>query len=137
LQNPKGKKMRSFLLAMSLATIFPGGVDAQGLQAVRPLPSYTCMMLAAPPAETVQAIPRIAVRQAPFSSAPILSWAPTVVLVSEPVVLQGGFLKATFADHHTGWIQATELKPWSTPYNPSRRCIPSTMSNGSFGFDFR
>jgi len=128
--------MRLYVLALALALSGVCSSQAQGLQAVRPMPGYACMMLSAPPAETVQAIRQVPVRQAPSFTAPILSVSPTVVLVSDPAVVSDGFLRATFADRHVGWIQVSALKPWSSASNPSRRCVPSVMSNGSLGFDF-
>lgn len=129
--------MRRFFFYALFAAAPVLDAHAQGLRAVRLLPGYSCMMLSAPPAATVEAIRQVPVRAEPSVSAPVTGISPTVVLMANPLVANGAFLQATFADHHTGWIAASDLKPWSTPYNPGQRCIPSVMSNGTYGFDFR
>lgn len=129
--------MSKLLIAAAGMALWVSGGHAQGLEAVRPLPGYTCMMLAHPPEPTLDPTRGVPVRNKPSSSAPVVSWSPSVVLVTFPLDATAGFLQAVFADHHTGWISASDLKPWSTPYKPNRRCYPSVMSNGTYGFDFR
>lgn len=124
-----------FAVVAFMLTSYVG--HSQGLRAVRPLPGYTCMKIAAPPAASIEAIRQVPVRAEPVASSPVTGVSPSVVLVSFPLVTSGGYLQATFADHHTGWIAADDLKPWSTPYKPSQRCVPSVMTNGTFGFDFQ
>ncbi len=127
--------MRQIFLAAILVTLAGLEASAQGLQAVRPLPGYTCMQVANPPAPTLDPTQGVPVRNIPSLSAPVASWAPSVVLVTFPLETRAGFLQALFADKHTGWILASDLKPWSNPYNLRRRCVPSIMSNGTVGFD--
>lgn len=129
--------MRQLLLPVIIASLPALNVHAQGLRAVRPLPGYMCMMLSTPPAPTIEAIRQVPVRSGPSASAPPAGWAPSVVLVPSPLEATNGYLQATFADGHKGWIAAYDLKPWSSPYNPNRHCIPSVMSDNGFGFDFR
>jgi hypothetical protein len=129
--------MRYGTLAMAIGCLLALNTQAQGLRAVRPLSGYACMMLSSPPAATINSIRQVPVRSSPSASGSPAGWAPSVVLVSIPLEAANGFLEATFPDGHKGWIAASDLKPWSSPYNPNRRCIPSVMSDGGFGFDFR
>lgn len=128
--------MRHLLLAMALLSDATSGAYAQGLRAVQPLPGYMCMMLSAPPADTIEQIPQIPVRGSPSAAAPVTGFSPSVVLVQSPLQATSGFLQAVFADKHTGWIAAADLKPWSTPYKQNQRCYPSMMSNGTYGYAF-
>jgi hypothetical protein len=129
--------MFKLLLVLALLAPTSWSASAQGLQAVRPLPGYTCMQLANPPPPTLDPTKGVPVRNAPSRSAPVASWSPFIVLVPLPLAATEGFLQAMFADKHTGWIAASDLKPWSTPYKQNQHCFPSVMSNGTVGFDFR
>lgn len=129
--------MLRLFLAAALIPLLGQGAYSQGLRAVQALPGYTCMTLANPPPATLDPTKGTPVRDAPSQTAPIASWSPSIVLVSVPLQATSGFLQAVFADKHTGWIAAADLRPWSSPNNPNRRCIPSVMSDGGLGFDFR
>jgi hypothetical protein len=128
--------MRRLLLVTVLLSHAVSSAYAQGLRAVQPLPGYMCMMLSAPPADTIEQIPQIPVRGSPSAAAPVTGFSPSVVLVQSPLQVTSGFLHAVFADKHIGWIAAADLKPWSTPYKQNQRCYPSMMSNGTYGYAF-
>lgn len=128
--------MRQLLLALVVVSASAPAAFSQGLRAVQPLPGYTCMMLSSPPAASIEQIPQVPVRSAPSVDAPITSILPSVVVVPFPLQATSGFLLAVFDEKHKGWVSAAALKLWSSPYNQKRRCYPSIMSNGSYGFDF-
>jgi len=124
-----------FAFAVFLAT---GGLGhAQSLHAVRPLPGYVCMKLATSLGVDPDPTKGVPVRDTPSLSVGIASWAPSVVVMPAPQQPTAGFLQVMFADRHRGWVQAAAIKPWSSIYNPGQRCIPSVMSNGLIGFDFK
>lgn len=110
---------------------------AQGLHALRPLPGYVCMQLALSPEQAADPTKGVPVRDTPSSSVRIASWAPSIVVMPAPQQPTAGFLQVMFADKHRGWVQAAALKPWSSSYNPGQHCIPSVMSDGLIGFDFK
>jgi len=114
-----------------------GAAHAQDLKAVRPLPGYVCMALALTPEQTADPTRGVPVRDIPSLSAPVASWAPSMLVVVVPQQPTAGFLQVVFADGHKGWLQAAALKPWNSPTNPSRRCVPSVMSDGGIGFGFQ
>ena len=124
-----------FASAVFLATAGLG--HAQGLHAVRPLPGYVCMQLALSPEEVADPTKGVPVRDTPSLAVRIAGWVPSVVVMPAPQQPTAGFLQVVFADSRRGWVQAAAIKPWSSTYNPGQRCIPSVMSNGLIGFDFK
>jgi len=124
-----------FALAVFLST---GGLGhAQGLQAVRSMPGYVCMQLALSPGVDADPTKGVPVRDTPSLSVRIASWAPSVVVMPAPQQPTAGFLQVVFADKHRGWVPAAAIKPWSSIYNPGQRCIPSIMSDGLIGYEFK
>jgi len=129
--------MRSPFFAFAVFLSIGGLGHAQGLHAVRSMPGYVCMQLALSPEEAADPTKGVPVRETPSLSVRIVSWAPTVVVMPAPQQPTAGFLQVEFADKHLGWVPAAAIKPWSSIYNPGRRCIPSIMSDGLIGFDFK
>ena len=113
-----------------------GTAHSQDLHAVRPVPGHVCMMLALPPEVVTDPNQGVPIRNAPSPSAPIASWAPSVLVVPAPQQSTAGFVQILLPDRQQGWVLAAYLKPWSNPYVPGRRCTPSVMSNGRVGYDF-
>lgn len=122
------------LYAFLIATWVPGTVRAEGLHAIRPLPGYVCMQLALTSAQLLDPKVGVPVRENPSRTAPIAGYAATTVIVQSPPQPQEGFLKVLRPSGDPGWIEAGYLKPWSNPYAPNARCVPSMMSNGKPGF---
>lgn len=128
---------RPFAAFLALLPLLFQVAHAQGLKAVRPLPGHVCMALALTPEQVADPTRGVPVRDTPSPSAPVTSWAPSMLVVPAPQQPTAGFLQVVFADGYKGWVQATSLKPWSSPTNPSRRCVPSVMSDGGIGFGFQ
>lgn len=122
------------LYAILLATLVPGPVQSEGLRAVHPLPGYVCMQLTLTPAQIVDPKVGVPVREAPSRSATIAGYAATTVIVQSPPQARNGFLQVLRPDGELGWIEAGYLRPWTNPYAPNARCVPSMMSNGKPGF---
>lgn len=114
-----------------------GAAHAENIRAVRPLVGHACMRLALTPEQDADPGQGVPVHDAPSRSARVVGWAPSVVVVPAPQQPNAGFLQVLFPDGRPGWVQAGYLKPWSNPYAPGRRCIPSVMSDGGIGYDFR
>jgi len=129
--------MRRPFFAFAVSLSIGGLAHAQGLHAVRPLPGYVCMKLALSPEEFSDLTKAVPVRDTPSLSVRIAGWLPSVVVMPVPQQPTSGFLQVVFADSRRGWVQAVAIKPWSSIYNPDQRCIPSVMSNGLIGFDFK
>ncbi len=127
--------MRCLPTVLLALLLLCGSADAQGLQAVRPVPGHVCMQLAITPEQNADPTRGIPVRNSPSLSDRIASWAPSVVIVPAPQQPTAGFLRVLLPDGQHGWVQAIALKPWSNPYAPNRRCVPSVLSNGRIGFD--
>ena len=129
--------MRQLIIAAFVFPTFGMTAHSEGLHAVRSLPGYVCMQLALTPEENTDPTRGVPVRTLPSSSDVVSSWAPSVLVVPSPQQPTSGFLQVLLPNGHRGWIQAAALKPWTNPYSPNRRCIPSVMSNGGIGYDFR
>ena len=126
-------------LYAALLMVLPLCMDAnaEGLHAIRPLPGYVCMQLALSPEENTDPTRGVPVRDTPSLSVHVSSWAPSLLVVPSPQQPTSGFLQVVFSDGHRGWVQEAALKLWRSPTNPNRRCVPSVMSNGLIGFDFK
>ena len=111
-----------------------GAAQAQGLKAVRPLPGYVCMQLAITPDQSLDPKVGVPILNAPSRSGSIVNYAASVVLVRDPPKSLGGFLQVLRFNGQEGWIEGRYLRPWSNPYAPAARCVPSVMSDGSPGF---
>ncbi len=112
-------------------------VQADELHAIRPIPGNVCMKLALPPGQASDPKNGIPIRDIPSSSGNIVGWAPSVIIAPAAQQPTDGFIQVLFPDGHRGWVQAVALKPWSDPYSPNSRCVPSLMSNGRIAFDFQ
>lgn len=123
-----------FLYAILLAASVPVLAQAEGLHAVHPIPGYVCMQLALTSAQIVDPKIGVPVREAPSRSATIAGYAATTVIVQSPPQAKDGFLQVLRPDGELGWIEAGYLRPWTNPYAPNARCVPSLMSNGKPGF---
>jgi hypothetical protein len=123
------------LAAAALCVVATGAAHAQGRHAVAPLPpGYACMRLNLPPGVLYEhrnmGVPVLA---APSASAQVIGQASEVVVVPSPPQPQNGFLRVVITQTSSGWTDARYLRPWSNPYAPKARCVPSIMSDGSIG----
>lgn len=121
---------------LSAMMAFSGLVQAEGLYAVRPLPGSVCLQLSLSPDQIADPTRGIPIRETPTASARVIGWTPSVVTAPAAQQATAGFIQISFPDGRRGWVQAAALKPWSSPTNPRRRCIPSIMSDGMIGYDF-
>ena len=126
---------RSTILATAFLGVC-GAVQAQGLQAIRPLPGFECMSLKLTPEQIASPRTHVPVLAAPSTSAPVAWTAGSIVIVRAPQVPTNGFLEALSPGGQLGWIQIGYLRPWRNPYVPGRQCVPSMMSDGKPGFEF-
>lgn len=113
-----------------------GTGHAQGLQAVSPLPGYSCMTLnlTEDQARDFNALPPV--MQQPSPTAGKLGVAGAIVMTVDPVRVTNGYVPVLMPDGRSGWVQADRLHPYRNARNPSVRCMPSMMSNGKPGFAF-
>ena len=123
-------KIRFFAL---LPMIVIGAARAQPIQATGPLPGYVCMSLNVAPGEMLDKSKAVLLRAAPDSSAAIVGRATSVLIVQASAVPTNGFLEIIRPNRQTAWIEAAYARPWSNPYAPTARCVPSIMTNGSIG----
>jgi hypothetical protein len=63
--------------------------------------------------------------------------AASIVIVESPPRVVNGYLAAILLNGSPAWISAEVVKPWESFGKPKQECIPSVMSNGRIGFDFR
>ena len=126
--------MRIPTIAVLLATIATGRmVHAQGLQAVRPLPGYACMVLNLTQQQMLDDSLHVPVYAEPNPSSGKVGDASAVVIATSPLNVVRGFGEVLFPDGRQGWVEAKMLRPYSNASNPNARCTPSLMSNGRPG----
>ena len=129
--------MRRFLVATLLGVSASASVSAEGLHTVSPLLGYSCMQLAISADQITNAAVGVPIRTTPSKSAAVVSFAASVVIAQDVPVTSTGFLHVLRPDGQEGWIEAAYLRPWHSDYDPTAKCVPSTMSNGKPGFGFR
>lgn len=110
---------------------------AQDIHAVQALPGYVCMELSLTSDQYTDPKIGVPVREMPSRTAPIASYAATIVIVRAPQQPTAGFLEMLRPNGLGGWIEAAYLRPWHNPYSPSAQCMPSMMSNGKPGFNVK
>lgn len=128
--------MRLATVCLTLAGI-SGLAHAEDYHAARPLPGYMCMQFALLPNQVGNPNVNVPVRDAPSMSSHVSSLAPSIIIAPASQQPTDGFFQILLPDRQRGWVPATAVRPWKSPTNPSRRCIPSVMSNGRVGFDFQ
>jgi hypothetical protein len=69
------------------------------------------------------------------SGRPIGDAIATVIASLSPPV--NGYRRVLRLDGMPGWISTSLLKPWKNPGGNGQKCIPSMMSNGGLGFDYK
>ncbi len=110
---------------------------AQGLTAVRPIPGYGCMALKMTPQQMMDPTYVVPLYSQPSANSAVLGRASAIVIVASPTREANGYIAALLLDGKTGWISASFLKPWQSFGSVRQKCIPSVMSNGRIGFDFK
>ena len=104
---------------------------AAPMVATRPLDGYVCKRLNLSPASMRDpTTPDVLILQEPRLGAPRSSIASAMVLVSDPPVLQNGYVQVMQLTGKPGWIKADMV----VPLPPDVLCSPSIMSNGKPGF---
>lgn len=125
--------MRSPFSIVLIMLALCGRAEADNIHAVRPLTGYVCMQLNLS-SDQGGASKEVPIRETPSVSARVVSYAASTVIVQASQTPVGGFLRVLRFTGEQGWVQASRLRPWSNPYAPSTRCIPSIMSDGKPGF---
>ena len=69
---------------------------------------------------------------APSLSSKVVSGAPNVVIAPAGPPANGWF-HVLRPDRSYAWVESKYLRPWSNPYAPKARCVPSIISDGSIG----
>lgn len=124
-------------LALGPLAFLSSAAQAQGARATGPLKGYSCMSLNLSEEQYMQASAKPVIRQQPAASAPQIGTASALVIVSEPMRTQNGYVAVLTLDGRPGWLEADKVRPYHSASNPSARCIASTMSNGQPGFTFQ
>jgi hypothetical protein len=127
--------MNRIFLASAIAICATGGVHA--LEAVRALEGYACMSLNLTEEEMWQESAFPPVLQQPSASSQQIGLTGASVAVASPMVIVNGYARMLFKLGQEGWIAANMLRPYKVPGKPKAICIPSLMSNGRLGFDYR
>ena len=122
--------MRKSIIGLIAAGALVPSVRAEPVHAVRPIDGYVCMRLNVTEAEALN--PRgtgIFILVAPRPDAARGTTAPGVVFAREPKHLVDGYLEVLQLTGQPGWIAADQVRP----FDETRRCVPSMMSNGRIG----
>ena len=117
--------------------LFPLLSFAQGLQVVRPIEGYTCMSLNLTESQLLNNTKPVLVRAEPTLSSPQVGTAGATVAVLQPAHPVNGFVQILFPTGQHVWINFSELRPWRSSSNPKAQCVPSWLSNGKPGFDYK
>jgi hypothetical protein len=126
-------------IALFLGILAPlsSTAQAQGLRAVGPLRGYSCMSLNLTEEQYQQASAKPPIRQQPSASAVQVGTASALVIVSDQIRTQNGYVAVMTLNGHPGWLEANKIRPYHNVTNPNTRCVVSMMSNGQPGFAFQ
>ena len=104
----------------------------------KPLPGYQCLSMNATPSQASNPNFMLTVRQGPSDQAPVMGTAGDLLIASNPVIQQNGYIQIIRPDGKPGWILASSAKPWHSA-NPASnaRCYPEILDNGRVGFTTR
>ncbi len=127
--------MKRMILAIAIALCATGRVHA--LEAVHPLRGYACMSLNLTEEEMWQETAAPPVMLMPSASSRQIGRTGASVVVASPMVIVNGYARMLFKIGQEGWIKADMLRPYTVPGKPNAICIPSLMSDGRLGFDYR
>jgi len=122
--------MKQIIAALIAAVALAPSIHAEPIHAVRPIEGYVCMRLNVTEAEALN--PRgtgIFILTDPRPDAARGTTAPGVVFVRQPRELVNGYLNVLQLTGQPGWIAADQVRP----FDETRRCVPSMMSNGRIG----
>ena len=129
----------SFKYALGLCValgLAPTASFAQGFHAVGPAPGWACMGLNLTEQQSLDPTVHVVVRQQPSESAPVAGWAPITVAIRSPNHPVNGFAEMLRPNGQHVWIPEADLRPWSSKADPTARCVPSIMSNSTYGFSY-
>jgi len=129
---------RYAILSICAVSLLSGATtSAQGIHAVSPLEGYSCMQLNLSDSQMRDNSVNVPIRSRPDNGAPIVGNSSAILLGRSPVHEVDGFVEVLRLDGSSGWIEKSKIRPWRNDTAPSRRCVPSLMSNGRPGFAFR
>ena len=120
----------------SLASAFSVGAPAQGLHALRPVAGWKCMKLNLSEQQSMDPTVHVLERTGPSAQSAVGGWAPITVAVPSPPVSTNGFLQVLRPNGKRLWISDRDVVVWKSLADPSARCVPAYMSNGTIGFDY-
>jgi hypothetical protein len=130
--------MRNLAIALQLAALLSSGsAMAQAYKpvtAVKDLPGWQCMALAASYGPNgINAAPA-PVYAGPDSSAPKVGTGAGVIIVPSPLAPQHGRTEMIWPNGKKVWIDVAQLTQWHSLSNPHATCRPAVMSNGRYGY---
>lgn len=122
--------------AVALISVSPVASWAQGFHALQPAQGWACMMLNLTEQQSLDPTVHVPVFSQPSASARSVGWAPMTVAVREPSHPVNGFAEMLRPNGHRVWIREADLRPWKSLADPTAKCVPSEMSNGTYGFAY-
>lgn len=128
-------------LSLSLNVVIALGLSpavsfAQAFHATGPAAGWTCMSLNLTEQQALDPAVHVLVRQQPSESAPVAGWAPITVAIRDPNRPTNGFAEILRPNGQHVWIPEASLRAWSSKADPTAKCVPSIMSNGTYGFAY-
>ena len=123
----------TLIAATGVASI---NASAQTLTAERPLTGYKCMALNLTEQQMMDPSTHVPILAQPAASSALVGYASATVIASLSPPTDG-FRHVLRLDGVPGWIDIQYLKDWTNPGGNGQKCIPSIMSNGRVGFDFK
>lgn len=104
------------------------------IHAVKELPGWQCMSLAAVFGPQGAYAPPAPVYAGPQPDAPQVGTGAGVIIVPKPLHPANGRTEMLWSNGARVWINADELVPWHSLSDPKAVCHPALLSNGRYGF---
>ena len=129
--------LKKFVIGLAaLVSVAPASLKAQGFHASRPAQGWRCMMLNLSEQQSLDPTVHVPVFSQPSSSARSVGWAPMTGAIREPGGSVNGFAEMLRPNGQQVWIRKADLRPWRSLADPTAKCVPSVMSNGTYGFAY-
>ena len=128
--------LKKFVIGAVLVSVAPASLNAQDFHSARPAQGWGCMMLNLTEQQSLDPTVHVPVFSQPSPSARSVGWAPMTVAVRRPGRSVDGFTEMLRPNGQHVWIRETDLRPWKSLADPTAKCVPSIMSNGSYGFAY-
>ena len=129
------KRTLSFPLLV-VAALTSSHAMAAARHAVKTLPGYSCAMLNLTHEQEMDFNHPPMLYSEPRDGAQTMGGAAEVLAVKSDTAPVNGYIPALQMNMKSGWVKQALIKPYAAAADPTARCEPVLMSDGTQGFSY-